>query len=470
MSARERRDGEDHTARDDLHLAEISMTGERFIIGAIILPFHIVARGERVYLFNVERVKAFETDLDFARRLPAYRAANAIIPLRDLEMLRRYDLVANPAADLREFLLDEGRKYDGCIQTLVLNVVQACNMRCGYCFAGDGSYGNKGKMSFDTAKKAIDWYASQHTHSLMEVNFFGGEPLANFPLICRSVEYARTTARNHGKELAFSITTNATFVTHDMAGFLAENKFRVAVSIDGPTEIHDRNRPMASGRGSLDRVLSGIRLLREAGNAPIARCTVHGETNMEEVHRFLAAIGFEQVHVAKATMPGGQEDDAALTAVLSNAMMEGKAVSKALQERRNVVNTVSKLSELIVHNQKQTRACGVGDKIAAIGIDGGIYACHRFTNEEKWKIGDIEEGKYGSRFVDQPVNNISKCRSCWAKYLCGGGCRHDNYSATGDPFMPPDEFCTEMKGYAEEAILVACNKRDGHSSKEGTAR
>jgi uncharacterized protein len=461
-SAEERghsRDGSSGVAQ----LAEIDFSGQRYFVGAIIMPFHLFTKQGKAYLFNVERVIAFEIEAEFASRLASYREADAVIPLRDFELLRRYRLIADSSSDLVE-MLDGKRQYEGCIQTLVLNVVQGCNLRCGYCFAGDGSYGNKGKMPVDTAKMSIDWYANQHTYPSMEVNFFGGEPLANFPLICDSVEYARAVARDRGKEIAFSITTNGTLVTQRIAKFLAENKFRIAVSLDGPAEINDRNRPTASGGGSLDRVLNGLRILREAGNVPIARCTVHGETDMREVQRFLAAMKFEQVHVAKASLADGQEDKGALSAVISNAGLEAQAVVKGRQEGRNVVNSVSKLAALVVAGQRQTRACGVGDKIAAVGIDGGLYACHRFTNDEKWKIGDVEHGKYASRFVDRSVNGIGKCRTCWAKYLCGGGCRHDNYSATGDPFLPPDEFCLEMKAYSEEAIMIACDEKT--SSKE----
>lgn len=438
-------------------LIEVNLSGNIFVVGAIVMPFHLFIKGKSTYLFNVERVKAFEVEPEIGLRLERYRGANAVIPLQDMELLQTYGLIADPASDLVDFLDEGSRQYDGCIQTLVLNVFQGCNLRCGYCFAGDGSYGNKGRMSLDTAKESIDWYANQHTHTAMEINFFGGEPLANFPLICLSVEYAYAVARGYGKTIAFSITTNATLVTQEIAKFLAENKFRIAVSLDGPTEIHDRNRPTASGGGSLDRALKGVGLLRKAGNAPIARCTVNGKTDMGEVQRFLAAMEFEQVHVARATLPGGQEDEAALAAVMSNASLEKEAVLVGLQEGRTVINTVSKLATMIAKSQKQTRACGVGDKIAAAGIDGGLYACHRFTNDEKWKIGDVTHGKYASRFLDRPVNSIGKCRSCWAKYLCGGGCRHDNFSATGDPFSPPEEFCLEMKTYSEEAIVIACS-------------
>ncbi len=446
--------------QSNLSPVEVNAGGSTFVVGAAVLPFHIVERAGDSYLFNAERVAAFRLDPNLAQRLLVYCEIDESLPLEDYELLRTHGLIGNFTGDLRDFLLDKSAKYGGCVQTLVINVIQSCNLRCGYCFAGDGSYGNSGKMGFETVKKSIDWYARQHTHSQMEVNFFGGEPLANFSLISHAVQYARTVAENQGKEISFSVTTNATLVTEEVADFLARNQFRIAVSLDGPSPVHDRNRPVASGKGSLERVLCGLRLLREAGNKPIARCTVYGETDMNEVQRYLAALGFEQVHVAKATLPHGQDDSAALAAVKKNALLEGEAVSRARREGVSVTNTVSKLADLIVRHQKQTRACGVGDKIAAVGIDGGIYACHRFTNNEDWKIGDVESGEYGTRFVDRPVDSISKCRSCWAKYLCGGGCRHDNFSSTGDAFVPPDEFCDEMKAYAEEAIIAACQASD----------
>lgn len=457
-----------HVPTSNTNVVEVNMRGEVFVVGTNVLPFHVVTRAGRAFLFNVERVSASEIDPELACRLASYGDAGISIPRGDFAILQVYGLIANPSDDVREFLVEQDSRYRGCIKTLVLNVVQACNLRCGYCFAGDGSYGNSGMMSIETATRAIDWYANQHTISQMEVNFFGGEPLVNFALIRRCVEYAHSVAQDAGKRIAFSITTNATLVTQEMAQFLAENKFRIAVSIDGPAAINNRNRPLATGKGSLERILAGVYLLREAGNKPIARCTVHGQTDMEDVRGFLASVGFKQIHVAKATLPKGQEDDAALSAVLRNARLEGIAVSTALREGQDIVNCVSKLADLIVKHQKQTRACGVGDKIASVGIDGGVYACHRFTNDMRWKIAHVEDGDNPARFVDRPVNDIEKCRQCWAKYLCAGGCRHDNYSATGDPFSPPDEFCLEMKAYAEEAIIIACevNHQQQFSIKE----
>lgn len=451
------------TTWEEAEFTRVSMQGEVFVVGSTILPFHLVVQAGRTYLFNTERVSAFEVDIEFARRVSSYEDAYVSIPLSDFFRLQAYGLVASPSDSegVYEAINTRASRYQGCVKTLVLNVIQACNLRCEYCFAGDGSYGNAGRMPFETVVKAIDWYARQHTQIKMEINFFGGEPLANAPLIRQAVEYSRAVARSAGKTVSFSMTTNATLVNQEVAHFLAENDFRIAVSIDGPPIVNDRNRPFASGKGSLERVLEGVRLLREAGNHPIARCTVFGKTDIADVQRYLAAAGFEQVHVAKATLPAGREDSEALAAVVHNAKLEGAALSDARRDGRPLSNCVSKLADLIVKNQRQTRACGVGDKIASVGIDGGIYACHRFTNDKKWKIADVDGRVNPGRFHDRAVNDIDKCRSCWAKYLCGGGCRHDNYSATGDPFLPPDEFCHEMKAYAEEAIVVACGVSNG---------
>ena len=115
-------------------------------------------------------------------------------------------------------------------------------------------------------------------------------------------------ARERGKEISFSITTNGTLLTRETARFLRENGISVCISVDGPREIHDANRPYASGRGSYDDVERGLAHLTEERNGyPLAaRVTLgRGAVDVRKTFDHLRGLGFDEVGFAPASAAKG---------------------------------------------------------------------------------------------------------------------------------------------------------------------
>lgn len=102
-------------------------------------------------------------------------------------------------------------------------------------------------------KKAID-FLKEHSQNAenRHIGFYGGEPLLNFELIERAVEYAK---KLFGEDMSFAITTNATLVNDKIAEYFAKNNFNIIISLDGPQEMHDANRLMVNGTGSFEKQL-----------------------------------------------------------------------------------------------------------------------------------------------------------------------------------------------------------------------
>lgn len=125
------------------------------------------------------------------------------------------------------------------IQRIVLNTTNQCNLACGYCYeySDDKIATTKDKPKFMSdlvAKAAIDTLIKESSgRKALHVTFFGGETLLNFPLMKESVQYATHEAATIGKSVDFSLTTNATLLTEEIADFLAEYRIGVTVSIDG---------------------------------------------------------------------------------------------------------------------------------------------------------------------------------------------------------------------------------------------
>lgn len=123
-----------------------------------------------------------------------------------------------------------------------------CNLNCLYCQAAYAK--NNCFMDIDTAKKAVD-IALQSPEKTLTFEFQGGEPLMNFPTMKFIIEYAQKYKNN--KEIIFSLVTNAGLMTDDILDYLLLNDVNICISMDGPQNIHDTNRPTKSGKSNFEQ-------------------------------------------------------------------------------------------------------------------------------------------------------------------------------------------------------------------------
>jgi len=150
---------------------------------------------------------------------------------------------------------------DSVLKSLCLHLAHACNLRCRYCFAGQGSFGGPEElMSADTGRKAIDLLiAHSGGRKRLEIDFFGGEPLLNFDVLKELVNYGRRRGSENGKEFNFTVTTNAVLLNEEITGYLNNHGINVVLSLDGRQEVHDAMRPAPGERGSYDDILPRIK-------------------------------------------------------------------------------------------------------------------------------------------------------------------------------------------------------------------
>jgi len=160
---------------------------------------------------------------------------------------------------------------------LFLIVTENCNMRCKYCAYG-GHYKffrthSSNVMSFETAKKAIDYFID-HLRNPEQIkylrkpgedfiSFFGGEPLLEFNLVRKCIEYVKSKTRTGKVRYSFSLGTNGTLLTDEMIDYFIKNKVKISISLDGPGEEHDRNRVFANGKGSFRKVFKNLMRIKE---------------------------------------------------------------------------------------------------------------------------------------------------------------------------------------------------------------
>jgi len=164
------------------------------------------------------------------------------------------------------------------LSNLILQITQDCNFRCSYCtYSGAGGSfqrtHTKNAMSWDTAKKAIDFFWSRSVDSNnITISFYGGEPLLGFELIKKVVEYSKRMFS--GKRLVFTITSNGTLLDDEKIRYLDDLKCSLMLSLDGTKEINDKYRVFANGGGTYDTVMQSIQRIKEIAPSMLQRMRI----------------------------------------------------------------------------------------------------------------------------------------------------------------------------------------------------
>ena len=358
--------------------------------------------------------------------------------------------------------------YSGIIKSMCLNVSHLCNLRCEYCFADGGTYnGAAENMSLDVARKAIDMIVSKsaNRHNL-EVDFFGGEPLLNFDVVKKTVEYARSIEKAHNKNFRFTITTNAMLLNDEIIDFFNKEMYNVVVSIDGRRSVHDCVRKTASGKGSFDTAIKNalrFKQLRKGQYYIRGTYTALNKDFSQDV-LFLNDLGFDQLSIEPVVLPENhrlaikKEDSEQLKA-------EYDKLAEAYVERRKGEKWFNFFHFMLdIYNgpceSKRLVGCGAGNDYVAVAPNGNIYPCHQSDGEKDYVIGNVLDGTFNTEipkfFAENNLLKKDKCRNCWAKYYCSGGCAANAIKYGGGINKPYELSCELMRKRIECAIAVNC--------------
>jgi uncharacterized protein len=364
---------------------------------------------------------------------------------------RLYDLPEGVDADLDALapLLDElapesRRRIDGTplapppLQSLSLNVAQACNMSCSYCYADEGKFGGRSRfMPFEVARASVDRLITEASPGAsLVVGFMGGEPFLHRALIHDVVPYARDAARSAGRSVRFTVTTNATLLTDDDVRFLAGHDFHVAISIDGPKALNDAQRPRLGGGSAYDAVVAAMEKFERLGRPRhlSARATVTpGGGPLEAILHHLIGLGFDSVGFTPVLVspdPRSAFSAGEFTRFRDDMIACGVAAKRAI-----LAGTLHPFSnfETALHEihrgSHRPYPCGAGAAYLSVDADGGLFACHRLVDDARFAMGDVRNGsdvaRRAAHLAERHVDRQEPCRSCWARYLCGGGCYHE---------------------------------------------
>lgn len=381
---------------------------------------------------------------------------------REIDELTRQGLLFSPEGEHKPAV------YSGIIKSMCLNVSHLCNLRCEYCFADGGTYnGAAENMSFDVALKAIDMIVSKsaNRHNL-EVDFFGGEPLLNFDVVKKTVEYARSIEKAHNKNFRFTITTNAMLLNDEIIDFFNKEMYNVVVSIDGRRSVHDCVRKTASGKGSFDTAIKNalrFKQLRKGQYYIRGTYTALNKDFSQDV-LFLNDLGFDQLSIEPVVLPENHR-----LAIKKEDIEQLKAeydkLAEAYVERRKGEKWFNFFHFMLdIYNgpceSKRLVGCGAGNDYVAVAPNGNIYPCHQFDGEKDYVIGNVLDGSFNTEipkfFAENNLLKKDKCRNCWAKYYCSGGCAANAIKYGGGINKPYELSCELMRKRIECAIAVNC--------------
>ena len=393
--------------------------------------------------------------------------------LATLDELREIRAIGAPGAPRQE-VPNDLPQAGFPLNTLVLNTTNKCNLACTYCYEYgedkivDTRYGKQPKfMSDETARQGVDLLlAESGSQPIVHLTFFGGETLLNLPVLRHTVAYAQRRASEVGKRVEMSLTTNATLLTEEVIGWLAENRIGVTISIDGPKAVQDGLRVFHDGRGTYDVVLPKIReLLRVHRSRPIGARVTLTQRNLDVLGIFrhlTEEIGFHEVGLAPVTAQSGR--DYAITPEGKDGMLQqfetlaGEWLEHALRDEHHGFTNVRDTLEEIHKGVSKAYGCGAGLGLVGVATDGEVALCHRFAGSPEHALGSVTDGVDRERqerfLVDHHIASKTSCHSCWARPICSGGCYHEAHVRYGDSAHANLHYCTWVRSWTHTCLEI----------------
>lgn len=429
---------------------------------------HTFTCNNKYYLFDYRNLLILEID----RR--TYQILNMDVP-----SLIRYDPILDDFLQKNLFVddvLNQFIELDSEIAYLSIPTIHSCNMRCRYCFAEAGQKykGEQRNIAPELLNDIIDFFVLKYSKvTKYRIDFVsGGEPLLNFDI----VKYTNDKVKKIEKqEVMIWLATNGLLLSDTNVKYMDDNNIQFGVSIDGTKETHDINRIDVNGEGTFDRIISNIKAIKN--NKQYTRntrdiwilTTITTQTkSLVDIIKTYEVLGLKriQVRIVRTEKESHLGLDRSSVDHFVNLYKDliwyfKDEISKShLESIKMIMNRNDMLGKIIISLLLRepciTRCMAGRDKIS-VTAEGDIYPCESFIGEDQFCLGNI----YEKQDVDNIFKQINvyfqeKCRDCWAKYICGGGCYYRNYIDTGHVDSPDESYCCFYRKLVEMTIdLVA---------------
>lgn len=320
------------------------------------------------------------------------------------------------------------------MSSLILQVTQNCNFSCRYCsFAYNNNGGrihSKNTMTFDIAKKSID-FLSEHCcdSSEIAISFYGGEPLLNIDLIDKCIEYAEKTIYN--KPIKYYMTTNFYLATEEIMTFLVNNNFYLLISLDGPEDVQNKHRRLASnGEGTYSKVVENIKLLKnkfpDYYNSQVQfNPVVYYDENPGEIIDFFSnvlEINYDKIRLQRVNTTGINISFDPIEYSQNQGVSYFDARTDS--DYKEIINDKNCITSCYHING----SCVPGADKLFVTVEGEFFPCEKANECNKnMQIGSIYTG-FNYEKIKYLMNmghiNEENCMNCWAIRFCNRCCVH----------------------------------------------
>jgi uncharacterized protein len=295
-------------------------------------------------------------------------------------------------------------------------------------------------MSLATAKRSVDFiFHHAPAGSNIEIGFFGGEPLLEFPLLQNITDLVESHPSYDPARVNLTITTNGTIFSEAIATFLEAHAFKVCVSCDGPAHVQNLFRRTSAGKDTALLVENTLIAARQSLSRVLVNAVYHPQTfrYLPETLDYLSGLGLRQIFLNPDYSAGWTPLEAEALPTVYRAVAD-RYIAWYLNRDPHFVSLIdTKIAVLIRGGYDPLERCQMGTGELAITPDGGLYPCERLIGsgtDGAYRIGSVENGLDLSRLACRsapggPLN--PECNDCSIKDCCMNWCGCSNAFMTG---------------------------------------
>lgn len=367
-------------------------------------------------------------------------------------------LVSSPSDDDRALKKAQDAVRSTCPHILYLILTDDCNLGCTYCLlqTQGGKAVRNGQMSESVANSALDYFCGSIQHRSegdfdieKQIVYYGGEPLLNFDVLRRSVDYARSLMSQNvlPRKTRLTVVTNGTLLTRERASYLKSRGVNVGISIDGDELITDSNRSWKSGIGSYAHAIRAVRLCQDMGVAFSLSTTITPE-GLQRSDRILAeileirpsSVGFNILVGPDTSVPASYGSEAAQFLIKAFEILRSEGIfeDRMMRKVRSFVDGTIYLYDC---------AAAGGSQVVAYP-DGSLGICHGFASDSQYTYGNVLRGvstRHAERVNQEWLRRsplfMPECLDCCALSICGGGCPYNAFLNAGTIWGLDKRFC-----------------------------
>lgn len=428
---------------------------------------HLIQNNDINVLYHIPSLQFFEISNDTYNRIEKSIQNKKPVDGRIQEIFD-YLEQQEPAKERADGRDEEVRR----LRKVVLLATQCCNLACRYCFASQGTYGEKEetKMSLETYKQALNYLLDKYPEGIQQIEFFGGEPLLGFRQIKEFLPYCIEEMKNRGIEKpVFGFITNGTVFTEEMIDFFNGYNIPITISVDGPGILNDTGRVSREGWSVYGKIVENLKWINPRRSFPLFfEVTLNKQHVLSykpgmarEWMKELLSLGFDSgvVGVAEVDLPElrlTREDED------KYVMMYRETIDfwfeKIMSDKTFCTFDIFRALESLVM-KKPRSVCGIGHKSLTINAKGDILPCYLFHGDENFRMGNVfDRNEKLFKSVESKMESYrdyypEECNRCWTRNTCSVWCRGFSNSKYNNLSGICDSRCWTMKTMLEGVMV-----------------